>query len=307
MIVNDLFESGYAGNTERSIARNLSQVPIQEFAPADSGDNGEEDVLFRFAKMWYSAPDVATQRRVEQALAKVGWEIGELESEEGGAFVMRIGDEDGDSYIGWPEEELVMSEARKANTASARAEFSKRPRKDTLSDKEKEQKKSDSDAAWERLMAYADGQKKKEQSVAEGQNSSAKTLYKGKDAGGSEVTISYEPDYWPDHSEKYIIRFDDQVKAEMQTLDMAVRALTRDHYDTYRPDLQPNPKTALQQGVAESLSTMLANATSRNDLRQIRNFVTEHVADKNKQHQIMERATKIVAVQRRKYAALAAK
>jgi hypothetical protein len=91
----------------------------------------------------------------------------------------------------------------------------------------------------------------KEQGVAEGSDSSAKTLYKGKDAGGSEVTISYEPDYWPGHSEKYIIRFDGRVKAEMQTLDMAVRALTRDHYDTYRPDLQPNPKTALQQGVAE--------------------------------------------------------
>jgi hypothetical protein len=96
------------------------------------------------------------------------------------------------------------------------------------------------------------------QEVAEGSDSSAKTLYKGKDAGGSEVTISYEPDYWPGHSEKYIIRFDGRVKAEMQTLDMAVRALTRDHYDTYRPDLQPNPKTALQQGVAEGAPIVVA-------------------------------------------------
>ena len=66
-----------------------------EFAPTagDDRENDPEDVLFRFAKMWYSAPDIATQRQVEQALAKVGWEIGELESEEGGAFVIRIGDE----------------------------------------------------------------------------------------------------------------------------------------------------------------------------------------------------------------------
>ncbi len=80
---------------------------LREFAPS-SDDRGHdpEDVLFRFAKMWYSAPDVDTQRRVEQALAKIGWEIGELESEEGGAFVMEIGDENGDSYIGWSAGDL---------------------------------------------------------------------------------------------------------------------------------------------------------------------------------------------------------
>ena len=82
---------------------------LNEFAPGgdDNRENDPEDVLFRFAKMWYSAPDMATQQRVEQALAKIGWEIGELESEEGGAFVMRIGDDTGDSYIGWSEEQLA--------------------------------------------------------------------------------------------------------------------------------------------------------------------------------------------------------
>jgi len=81
---------------------------LNEFAPSDSGGEDHEDVLFRFAKMWYSAPDVATQRQVENALAKIGWEIGELESEEGGAYVMRIGDNDGDSYIAWSEENLAQ-------------------------------------------------------------------------------------------------------------------------------------------------------------------------------------------------------
>ena len=61
------------------------------------------------------------------------------------------------------------------------------------------------------------------------------------------------------------------------------------------------------KGMAEGFATMIANATSRDDLRQIRNFVTEHVTDKNKQRQIMEQATRIVAVQRRKYAAMSAK
>jgi hypothetical protein len=64
---------------------------------------------------------------------------------------------------------------------------------------------------------------------------------------------------------------------------------------------------SLGRGLAEGLSTMLANATSRDDLRQIRNFVTEHVSDQSQQRKIMEQATRIVAVQRRKYAAMSAK
>ena len=87
----------------------LDESQLNEFAPSgdDNRENNPEDVLFRFAQMWYSAPDVATQRRVEQALAKIGWDIGELESEEGGAFVMRIGDDAGDSYLAWSEEQLA--------------------------------------------------------------------------------------------------------------------------------------------------------------------------------------------------------
>lgn len=76
-------------------------------------------------------------------------------------FVAKAGDMPG-------EDEQEVEEAKRANTRTARAEFSKRPRKDALSDKEKEQKKSESDEAWERLMAYAAAQKK-EQGVAEGE------------------------------------------------------------------------------------------------------------------------------------------
>ena len=89
-----------------------------------------------------------------------------------------------------------------------------------------------------------------QQGVAEGLESGAKILYTGKDKGGT-VTISYEPDYIPGHSEKYIIRFDGKVKSEMPTLKSAVYGLTHYQFDTFRPNLQPNPKTALEQGVAE--------------------------------------------------------
>lgn len=85
---------------------------LNEFAPGsgDDGDDGDdrdpEQVLFRLAQMWYTAPDTATEQRAEQALARLGWEIGGIESEEGGAFVVEIGDDLGDSYIGWSAEEL---------------------------------------------------------------------------------------------------------------------------------------------------------------------------------------------------------
>ena len=86
--------------------------------------------------------------------------------------------------------------------------------------------------------------------VAEGLESGAKILYTGKDKSGT-VTISYEPDYIPGHSEKYIIRFDGKVKSEMPTLKSAVYGLMHYQFDTFRPNLQPNPKTVLEQGVAE--------------------------------------------------------
>ena len=92
-----------------------------------------------------------------------------------------------------------------------------------------------------------------EQGVAEGSDSGTKILYTGKDKGGT-VTISYEPDYIPGHSEKYIIRFDGKVKSEMPTLRSAVYGLTHYQFDTFRPNLQPNPKTALEQGVAENFA-----------------------------------------------------
>ena len=77
---------------------------IIEFAP-DNGSGGEEDTLLKFARMWYNG-DNTTQQKVEQALDRLGWEIGEIESEEGGAFVVQSGDEHGNSYIGFAPDDL---------------------------------------------------------------------------------------------------------------------------------------------------------------------------------------------------------
>lgn len=78
---------------------------LNEFAP-DDGSGGEEDTLHKYARMWYNGND-AVQQQVEQILARSGWEIGEIESEEGGAFVVQAGDEHGDSYIGFAVADLT--------------------------------------------------------------------------------------------------------------------------------------------------------------------------------------------------------
>lgn len=57
------------------------------------------------------------------------------------------------------KEESELEEGRRANTDSARAELSNRPRKPD-SEEEAERKKKESDEAWERLMNHAASQKK---------------------------------------------------------------------------------------------------------------------------------------------------
>ncbi len=78
---------------------------INEFS-SDDGSGGEEDTLLKFARMWYKGDD-DIQHKVERVLDRMGWEIGEIESEEGGVFVVRSGDEHGSSYIGFAQDDLT--------------------------------------------------------------------------------------------------------------------------------------------------------------------------------------------------------
>ena len=77
---------------------------IQEFSPSDE-DGGENEELYSYAKMWYNG-DMSTQEDVEKALDLIGWEIGEIDSEEGGAFIIKSGDENGDTYMSFTPEDL---------------------------------------------------------------------------------------------------------------------------------------------------------------------------------------------------------
>jgi hypothetical protein len=87
---------------------------LNEFA-ADDGDSGEDDALHKYARMWWAA-DEATQMQIERALAKMGWEIGEDEGgyDNGGVFVVRAGDINGDSYTSWAAEDLTEGVAEGA-------------------------------------------------------------------------------------------------------------------------------------------------------------------------------------------------
>jgi hypothetical protein len=73
-----------------------------------------------------------------------------------------------------------LDEARKAsaNTKTARQALSKRPRKDTLSDREKEQKKSDSDKLWDMLQAHI-AQAEQEKKVDEASPETTFNVLKG--------------------------------------------------------------------------------------------------------------------------------
>lgn len=78
---------------------------VNEFA-GDDGDNGEEQTLLKYARMWYNGNN-ELQNQIEKVLDRMGWEIGEIESEEGGVFVVQSGDEHGNSYIGFATDDLL--------------------------------------------------------------------------------------------------------------------------------------------------------------------------------------------------------
>ena len=86
----------------------MSENSLNEFAADDGDSGGEDDALRNYARMWW-AGDEATQMQIERALAKMGWEIGEDEGgyDNGGVFVVRAGDINGNSYTSWSAEDLT--------------------------------------------------------------------------------------------------------------------------------------------------------------------------------------------------------
>ena len=82
---------------------------IKEFSPSSDDDHTENEDLYNYAKLWYNG-DMSTQEDVEKALDLIGWEIGEVETEEGGAFIIKSGDETGNTYTSFTPEDLSDSD-----------------------------------------------------------------------------------------------------------------------------------------------------------------------------------------------------
>lgn len=85
-----------------------SVVQVNEFAPSsnDDGDDGfSEETLKMLAAQWFNGDE---DPHVERMLAAAGWEIGQDEGydDEPGVFVVMSGDENGNSYLSWPADEL---------------------------------------------------------------------------------------------------------------------------------------------------------------------------------------------------------
>jgi hypothetical protein len=99
---------------------------LNEFAPGQSRDDDhgpdEEEILRQYAAKWYNGDE---DPRVEKLLATMGWEIGQNEDDAGGAFMIRQGDINGNSFISWTAEEL--SQGLEENFADGKVKGKSRP------------------------------------------------------------------------------------------------------------------------------------------------------------------------------------
>lgn len=90
-----------------------SSDKITEFAlpGGDDREPDEEHILKQLAAQWWLGTE-QQMARAQQTLAAMGWEIGQDESgdDDAGVFLIRAGDENGDSYIAFPHSELSLDE-----------------------------------------------------------------------------------------------------------------------------------------------------------------------------------------------------
>jgi hypothetical protein len=96
-----------------AVKRGRAEEEIEEFAPVGGDDRepDEEEILRQLAAQWWNGTE-QQMAKAQNTLAAMGWEIGQDESgdEDAGVFVVRAGDENGNSYVAFPHSELDLSE-----------------------------------------------------------------------------------------------------------------------------------------------------------------------------------------------------
>ena len=86
---------------------------INEFAlpGGDDREPDEEEILRQLAAQWWNGTE-QQMAKAQRTLQSMGWEIGQDESgdDDAGVFVIRAGDENGDSYLAFPHSELTLDD-----------------------------------------------------------------------------------------------------------------------------------------------------------------------------------------------------
>jgi len=77
----------------------------------DDREPDEEEILRQLAAQWWNGTE-QQMARAQNTLAAMGWEIGQDESgdDDAGVFVVRAGDENGNSYMAFNHSELDLNE-----------------------------------------------------------------------------------------------------------------------------------------------------------------------------------------------------
>jgi hypothetical protein len=96
-----------------AVERGQAEEEIDEFAPVGGDDRepDEEEILRQLAAQWWNGTE-QQMAKAQNTLAAMGWEIGQDESgdDDAGVFVIRAGDENGNSYMAFPHSELDLNE-----------------------------------------------------------------------------------------------------------------------------------------------------------------------------------------------------
>ena len=105
--------------TPQQFVTNAGDMPdeekVDEFAlpGGDDREPDEEEILKKLAAQWWLGTE-QQMAKAQKTLAAMGWDIGQDESgdDDAGVFVIRVGDENGDSYIAFNHSDLELHESK---------------------------------------------------------------------------------------------------------------------------------------------------------------------------------------------------
>jgi hypothetical protein len=96
-----------------AVQKGKAEEDLDEFAPpgGDDREPDEEEILRQLAAQWWNGTE-QQMSKAQNTLAAMGWEIGQDESgdDDAGVFVVRAGDEHGDSYMAFNHSDLDLNE-----------------------------------------------------------------------------------------------------------------------------------------------------------------------------------------------------